>query len=115
MVHKVYFPDAFLALQKEVQQHPQLMEQLKNCVDWEDQLGTIAAYLNILLDGVYEQVDLMDMLVMQLKKKGTIYLDLHSAPAKDHPRLVSVLMRETKDKIEITEVPRVGSPLKPRS
>lgn len=70
-----WFPPVVLELQKEVALHPKLVEQLtmnRLDSDLETRVGTIAAYCDILLDGYYDESQLMDLfpiLVEKLRKK----------------------------------------------
>lgn len=58
-----YFSEARIALMREIKNHPELEAQLQGAyeqgvTDWSDQLGIIAAYFNVLMDGMYSQLDL---------------------------------------------------------
>lgn len=75
------FSEAKVALMKEVRDHwPELGKQLieQESKEWPDQLGTIAAYCNILMDGMYspgQLEDLTDKLVWKLReKRGAIVI-----------------------------------------
>lgn len=69
------FSEAKIALMREVKlHHPDLVTQLveQESKEWADQLGTIAAYLFIIMDGVYlpaQLEDLTEKLVWKLRAK----------------------------------------------
>lgn len=74
-----YFHHSRVELQKEVANHPQLIEQLAafSHKDFGGKIGTVAAYCNIAMDGVYSQHDidkLCGILIDKLKKKRTIII-----------------------------------------
>lgn len=75
MTHLVYFPQSIQELQKEVLEHPELMEQLGNLEDWADygdKIGVVAAFVNVVLEGWYGQKDLeliSEKLVEKLRMK----------------------------------------------
>lgn len=56
---KEEFPPEFLALAREVNYHPQL--NLNPADDFEIKLAQIAAYCNVLLDGVYTWEDKLEI------------------------------------------------------
>ena len=71
----VMIPESRLALQRELRNHPSLLEKLQiyHQDDFEGILGEIAAHVNVLLDDYYTQDDIdriCDMLVFRLKQKG---------------------------------------------
>lgn len=72
------FSDARIALQREVKEHPLLIELLKiyEQDDWPGQLGEIAAYVLVMMDGMYmphELEKLYDILFWKLRgKRGGI-------------------------------------------
>lgn len=81
----VMFPPQVIALQAEIQQHEPLLIQLLQMPKdspMEEKLGTVAAYVDIVLDGVYSEADifaLCDVLVARLKRKrGKLVLDVVS-------------------------------------
>lgn len=58
-----YFSEARIALMRELKNHPELLTQLEDAAaagttDWSDQLGIIAAYFNVVMDGMYSHLDL---------------------------------------------------------
>lgn len=59
----VFFPDEALALNKEVQNHPKLVEQLSSQgnKDFIVLLAEIAAYCAIALDGAYDEADIKNI------------------------------------------------------
>jgi hypothetical protein len=65
------FPEEVLALQEEVQQHPELLKQLCQLPagsDIGDKLGEIAAYCEVILDGMYDNDSLLHLCGVLLKK-----------------------------------------------
>ena len=60
----VFFSPAQLALMGEIRNHPKLVEILKECPDqgdWAIQLGHIAAYCEVGLDGNYFEDELQHL------------------------------------------------------
>ena len=74
-IHLEFFSPARIALTREVQTHwPQVMERLaaEGSKEWPDQLATIAAFCDVLVDGHYlehQLEDLADKLVVALQSK----------------------------------------------
>ncbi len=68
----VYFSTARVAMQTECNRHPVLIAQLMGMddPDWADQIGEIAAYCNVAMDGLYSPDDL-EVLYPQLTKRMT--------------------------------------------
>jgi hypothetical protein len=71
-----YFSDAAIALAQEVSNHPELMKRLANhpAAEFEVKLAEIAAYCDVVLDGLYTQEDLSklcDILWRKLKAKSS--------------------------------------------
>lgn len=56
-------PEEKIQLKKEVNKHPPLVEVLSRVPDasWEEQLAMIAGYCMIMVDGVYNQKDLIGL------------------------------------------------------
>lgn len=78
--HLEYFHPARIALQAEIKYHLRLVDQLGiyNSSDFAGKLGEVAAYCNVVLDGMYTPEDLnklCDILIIALKKKRTIILN----------------------------------------
>ena len=65
-----YFPEVYLALDREIQHHEELVGYLQNhpAVDFEVRIAEIASYVGIVLDDVYNQKD-MDKLAGILLKR----------------------------------------------
>lgn len=65
-----YFSTARVALHTECNRHPVLISLLRNLPnpDWADQLAEIAAYCNVVMDGLYSMDDL-EVLYPQLTKR----------------------------------------------
>lgn len=76
-MHHEMFPEVFIELQAEIQQHEQLLInllQLPKDSPMEVKLGEVAAYCQIVLDGMYTQEDvekLCGILLKKLKQKRT--------------------------------------------
>jgi hypothetical protein len=65
------FPEGVLALQEEIQQHPVLLQQLCSLSansDIGDKLGEIAAYCEVVLDGMYDNDSLLNLCEVLHKK-----------------------------------------------
>jgi hypothetical protein len=84
MAHYVYFPQQILDLQKEIQQHPPLVEiiSLNQQYNFEVLLGHVAAYVDMVLDGVYtppEMLRLSEILIgkLQDKRAGHVIIRSH--------------------------------------
>ena len=71
-VKLVYFSQGRIALNQECTRHPVLLSLLMDLPDpdWEEQLAEIAAYCNVVMDGLYSQDDL-EILYPQLTKRMT--------------------------------------------
>lgn len=79
MAHLEYFSSEKLGLQEEVSKHPELMRLLANhpAAEFETKLAEIAAYCEVVLDGVYspEAIDkLCDILTRKLYEKRTLII-----------------------------------------
>ena len=72
------YSEARIAVIREVRNHPKLVADLKVLgpnAEWPDQLGEIAAYCLVMMDGVYlphELEKLYDVLYTKLKMKSMI-------------------------------------------
>lgn len=95
-----YFPEEFLALQKELQNHPDILAKLQGRVDQGDAYGIIAAELGILLDGVYEQIDMCKMLLRKLKERGALVV-IHDPSMQE----IRVKAKENVEDIDVTIEP----------
>lgn len=62
MIHQ-YFPEEFLELQREITNHPTLMEFLSKHPpnEFEVRMAEVAAYCGIILDDVYCEKDLIKL------------------------------------------------------
>jgi len=81
MAHLHYFHAVVIALQKELQMHPDLSRSLqKQAHTFEEALAMIATYCDILVDGDYNAVDIMDMLHRALQRKRMPILFSERAP-----------------------------------
>lgn len=84
MVHIVMFPPEILNLQIETAKHPPLVEQLREDAseDFGTKLGTIAAYVGVVLDGDYTGLDILAICVkltdkLYDKRSGNVIVKLH--------------------------------------
>lgn len=66
-MHIVYIPEEIYALQHEIPYHPPLMFQLMTVTE-DDALGIIAAYCNIVLDGVYTVEDVRGIAALCVRR-----------------------------------------------
>jgi len=65
-----YFHPVVIAIQEEIQKHPDLAKDLqKHAHSFEEALGRIGTYVNVALDGSYNAIDLMDLLLKEMQKK----------------------------------------------
>jgi hypothetical protein len=75
-----FFPPAAIALNQEVQNHPLLLAELSRMgpqADLAIQIGVVAAYCNVELDGPFLEEDLevlFNLLIRRLKNKSEISL-----------------------------------------
>jgi len=70
-----YFPPVAIALNEEIQYHPQLMAVLNPSMSLEEKFGHIAAYCDVVVDDYYLEDDieiLCHLLLQRLKKKSAI-------------------------------------------
>lgn len=109
-MHYEMFPEEVIALQQELKNHPKIIEKLQNTytkhnAEWGESLGIIAAELGILLDGVYDPLDLCRMLLRKLKEKSTLIV-------RPDPSLIPVRIVESGDSVTISSA--VEQPKKPQ-
>lgn len=83
-----------LELMKEVNRSPELCAIMEEAQpeDWAEQLAEIAAYCNVMMDGLYSQADLEHLypqLVMRLQKRRTPIMMANDAPLV--PRVITKL------------------------
>lgn len=76
MAYLVLFSEPRIALNREVANHPELMELLQKhpANEFEIRLAEIASYCEVILDGVYSQMELdklCDILYKKLIQKRT--------------------------------------------
>lgn len=76
MAHLEFFPESRIALSREIQYHPALLALLQNHAqaEFEIIIAEIAAYCEVVLDGIYtqESIDkLCDILYWKLREKRT--------------------------------------------
>lgn len=80
-----FFPEVFLQLQEECGYWPDLIEILGTVQanEFEMKMAHIAAFCEIILDGVYDQESLeklAEICLKRLKDKRTIHVDSGTAP-----------------------------------
>lgn len=86
------FPPEILALQEEILEHPPLMEQLYKqgpTAPIEDKMGTVCAYCGIILDGIYDEKDILKLAEKCTKelyeaRKSFIHDILNPTPTLKH-------------------------------
>lgn len=71
MAYHEMLPQEILDLQNELKNWPMISAEAAKCGSFTEQLGTIAARLQILLDGVYDPLDLCRMLTKKLYEMRT--------------------------------------------
>ena len=88
MSYHVYFPEAFIQFNLEIQNHPELMERMHKHVDKDAELqfakmiAEAAAYVNVALDDTYDEalfIKIADIITERLKKKREIIVTTTSA------------------------------------
>ena len=82
MAYLEFFSPQRIALQQEVQLHPELMELLANHGgdQWETKIAEIALYCEVIVDGAYlpQDIDnLCDILTRKLIEKRTLIILSH--------------------------------------
>lgn len=79
MAYHMYFSPVRQELQKEVRNHPELVELLSQepSVEFEVRLAKVAKFCGILVDGEYTQQDVDNICALcleELKKRSTLIL-----------------------------------------
>jgi hypothetical protein len=92
-----FYPEEFIVLQQELKKHPEILAKLEHCENNADAYGIIAAELGILLDGVYEPIDLARMLIVKLRERSNLILTLDPQLEK----LIPITAKEGPDSITI--------------
>jgi len=71
-IRKIYIPQAFVELQRELCNHPDLQDKLIRVAEsggtWTEQLATLAAEFNIIVDGYYEPGDIHGLVELLIDK-----------------------------------------------
>jgi hypothetical protein len=89
MSYHVYFPEAFIQLNLEIQNHPELMERMPKHIDKDAELqfakmiAEAAAYVNVALDDTYDEalfIKIADIVTERLKKKREIIVTSGAVP-----------------------------------
>ena len=89
MADLVFFPEAFIQLNREICEHPELCERLMAQGDIDQELqfakmiAVTAAYVNVALDDTYTQDDLIkiaDICIDRLKRRRMAILVNQSTP-----------------------------------
>lgn len=73
-MHYEMFPPEIIALQEELTHHPELMKTLAAipATDLELRLGEIAAYAEVVLDGMYTPVEVARVCIPRLQQKRSL-------------------------------------------
>lgn len=104
-----YFPEEFIALQRELQKHPEILAKLEHCKDNAEAYATIATELGILLDGIYDPIDLAKMLLKKLQERGSLII----RPDAANDNLIPINLRETGNSVTI-ELAQQGKKQEPK-
>ena len=93
------FPPVVIALQRELKNHPDIAQYVQECGarGMDEEFGAIATKLGIILDGLYDPIDLCDLLLKRLKQRGEVIV-------LSDPRLVDIRLTETKDAVTIDPI-----------
>jgi hypothetical protein len=70
-----YFPEELLALQEELKQHPEILGKLEGCASEAEAFGRIGAELGIVLDGIYNPLELAGKLTTELQARRRMILE----------------------------------------
>lgn len=91
MIHE-YFPEEWIALNRELQHHPLLAEKLAQyrADELEEKFGEIAAYMGIILDGMYTPGETTKLAGIMAEK-----LSLHR-PVSEHVEIILPLSETGK-------------------
>lgn len=99
---RVYIPEAFIALNKEITRHPLLMQRLQKhpyTCGPEIVLAEIASYCSIAVNGIFDENDLKILaekcleILQKSKPKAALYL-----PPEDWSAMYETLLREQHEK-----------------
>ena len=83
MAYHEYFPDNVIQLREEINKHPVLVALINSAKDAGNIEGTLdvlmhaAAYVNIVVDGYFNEADmlkLVDEIIVRLKAKEVVYV-----------------------------------------
>lgn len=99
MAYHEMLPQEILDLQKELKNWPMISAEAEHCRSFEEQLGTIAARLQILLDGAYDPLDLCRMLTKKLYEMRTTTIYVPSSEFKE------VRIKEGPNEVIIENIP----------
>lgn len=85
MAEIAMFPEAFIALQEELFNHPDIQEKMRECqeLDFPARLAYLAGILEIVVDGWYtygEIEHLSNILTSKLKEKRTLIVLSNAVP-----------------------------------
>jgi hypothetical protein len=106
MTYHEMLPPEILALQQELKNWPMISEEAQATKSIEECLGTIAARLGILLDGMYDVPKLCEMLTKRLYEMRTTAIYVPST------ELTEVRIKEGANEIVIEDVPVIELPKK---
>lgn len=99
MAYHVPLPQGILDLQNELKHWPLISAEAQQAQDLPTALGTIAARINILLDGDYEVEDLCSMLCKKLYEMRTTQVFVPDS------RMKEVTVSENGNTVRLDEVP----------
>jgi len=92
-----FVPESLIKLREELAHHKDIVFEAAKAVSFEEAIGTIAAKLNIVLDGDYDPDDLFSMLARALRNRNA---DRALTP-NAMPELQAVQLIETEDGIHL--------------
>ena len=91
--------EVLIALRQELANHPEIVEAAMKGNNFEDCLGIIGAQLDIALDGDYDPVQLMSMLIVALRNRRNGVKVAHNLA----PGLMNVELEEKEGTVELVE------------
>lgn len=98
-MYHIPLPQEILDLQNELKNWPMISAEAQQCGSFTEQLGTIAARLQILLDGVYDPLDLCRMLTKKLYEMRTTNVYLPDSA------FTEIRIKEGPNEVVIDEIP----------
>ena len=77
MAHIEMFPEYIQELQKELVQHPDIQAKMDATMSFETNIALICTELNILVDGLYDAPDIVNMVIRKLKDRRAIIIGVY--------------------------------------